>query len=253
MPFKDHFSGHAAMYRSARPTYPPALFGWLASQAPATELAWDVGCGNGQVAQALAGRFEHVHASDPSAQQIAQATPHPRIGYAVEPAERCSLGDAGADLVTVGQALHWFDFAGFFAEVRRVAKPGAVLAVWSYADVHVTPDVDALKDRVYVDLTGPYWPPERPHVDNGYADVPFPFAPVEAPRFEMVMHWSAAQFLAYLRSWSASQRYRQATGEDAVASIESALLRAWGDSPRDVRWDFHLRVMRVTPGMGNRE
>jgi ubiquinone/menaquinone biosynthesis C-methylase UbiE len=247
MSFKDHFSGHAAVYREARPHYPDALFDWLAAAAPGRALAWDAGCGNGQAAVALAARFARVHAGDPSAQQIANADARANIDYRVEPAEQCSLPDASADLVTVAQALHWFDHPRFHAEVRRVLKPGGLVAAWSYADCRVDAAVDAVKDRLYVDLTGPYWLPERDHVESGYRTLPFPFEEFAPPRFELCMHWTLAQFLAYLRSWSASQRYLKATGVDPVALVETDLRAAWGEAatPRAVRWDFHLRCGRV--------
>jgi SAM-dependent methyltransferase len=244
--FKDHFSGHAALYRQARPTYPSTLFEWLAEQAPDRQLAWDAGCGNGQVAHALAAHFERVVATDPSAEQVAQAEAHPRIDFRVEPAERCNLIDSQVSLVTVGQALHWFDHPRFFAEVRRVLKPGGLFAAWTYADCHVAPAIDALRNHVYHDLTAPYWPPERVVVESGYADIEIPLETVEVPSFDMRSEWTADQFLAYLRSWSGCQRYLKATGEDAVDSIESALLDAWGDpeAPRSVCWDFHVRAGR---------
>ena len=247
MTFKDHFSGHAGIYRAARPTYPDALFDWLGAQAPARTLAWDAGCGNGQASVALAARFARVHATDPSATQIASAELRPNIDYRVEPAEQCSLADASADLVTVAQAMHWFDLARFHAEVRRVLKPDGVFAAWTYADCHVDPAIDAVKDRLYVDLTGPYWPPERVHVENGYRDLPFPFEQLAAPPFVMRMHWNAPQFLAYLRSWSATQRYVKERGEDPVTLIEADLRAAWGDAsvPRAVNWQFQLRCGRI--------
>lgn len=247
MSFKDHFSGHADVYQAARPTYPAALFDWLAAQAPARSLAWDAGCGNGQASVALAARFAQVHASDPSAAQIGRAEARANVDYRVEPAERCSLADARADLVTVAQALHWFDHPRFYAEVKRVLKPGGVFAAWSYADCRVDAAIDALKDRLYVDLTGPYWLPERVHVESGYRTLPFPFEPIAAPPFPMRMHWNVAQFLAYLRSWSASQRYRNDRGVDPVALVEAELRQAWGDplAPRAIEWDFHLRVGRA--------
>ena len=247
MPFKDHFSGHAAVYREARPTYPEGLFAWLAAQAPARGLAWDAGCGNGQASVALAGVFARVHASDPSARQIANAEPRPNIDYRVEPSEACSLPDASADLVTVAQALHWFDLARFHAQVRRVLKPRGVVAEWTYADCRIDPAIDAVKDRLYVDLTGPYWPPERVHVDSGYRDLPFPFEPIAVPPFPMHAAWTLAQFLAYLRSWSATERYRKATGTDPVALVEPDMAEAWGDPQRvrRVEWEFHLRCGRA--------
>lgn len=247
MSFKDHFSGHAERYRAARPTYPAALFDWLADEAPARALAWDAGCGNGQASVALAQRFACVHASDPSANQIANAEVRANIHYHVEPAERCSLGDAGVDLVIVAQALHWFDHARFNVEVRRVLKPGGLFAAWSYADCRVDAQVDAVKDRLYEDLTGPYWMPERRHVEEGYRRLPLPFADIAVPAFEMRVDWNLARYLGYLRSWSASQRYLNDRGEDPVALIEAAMRQAWGDpaTSRAVRWDFHLRCGRA--------
>lgn len=242
--FKDHFSGHADLYRDARPTYPDALFDWLATQTPDRALAWDCGCGNGQASMALARRFEHVIATDPSANQIAGAEPRGNIEYRVESSEHSSLADASASLVTVAQALHWFDFAAFYAEVRRVLKPGGVFAAWAYAACGTgEARIDDAIEHLYGDaLTGPYWPPERAHIDAGYRTIPFPFAKIAAPEFPMVMRWNVDQLLAYLRSWSATQRYIKAKGEDPVASIEPTLRTAWGDPARvrEVRWQFHL-------------
>jgi SAM-dependent methyltransferase len=247
MNFKDHFSGHAGAYHEARPVYPEALYDWLATQVRARDLAWDAGCGNGQASVALARRFARVHASDPSAAQIANAEPAPHIEYRVEASEQCSLADASADLVTVAQALHWFDQDRFDAEARRVLKPGGLIAVWSYADCRVVPSIDAIKDHLYVDLTGPFWPPERRYIDEGYRTLPFPFDEFSAPAFDMHADWTLAQFLAYLRSWSATQRCMQANGTDPVALVAAELAREWGDprQPRCVRWDFHLRCGRT--------
>lgn len=246
-PFKDLFSGHADLYRAARPTYPDALFDWLADVTPARDQVWDAGCGNGQASVALAQRFTRVYASDPSARQIAAAEARPNIDYRVEPAERCGLPDASADLVTVAQALHWFDLPRFYAEVRRALRAGGVFAAWTYADCRVDAAVDAVVRRLYVDLTGPYWSSERRHVENGYRDLAFPFEPLPAPAFDMRAQWTAPQFLAYLRSWSGTQGYRKATGVDPVALVEPDLLAAWGDAKaaREVRWDFPLRVCRL--------
>jgi len=245
--FKDHFSSHAAIYRDARPDYPPALYEFLASVSPSTERAWDAGCGNGQASVALAEHFDEVIATDPSAEQIANATGRPDIRYRVEPAEQSSLDRASVDLVCVAQALHWFDLARFHEEVHRVLKPRGVVAFWTYADCRVDAAVDAQKNRVYVDLTGPYWPPERALVESGYASLPFPFERIATPRFELCMQWDVEHYLGYLRSWSATQRYIRALEQDPVSLVEADLRAAWGepDRVREVRWDFHLHCGRV--------
>ncbi len=247
MDFKDHFSGHAALYRDARPLPPADWFDWLAAQAPDLALAWDAGCGNGQASVGLAAHFERVVATDPSATQIAQATPHPRIDYRTEPAERSSLAAGSVSLVGVSQALHWFDLAAFHAEVRRVARPGALLAVSAYGNCSVSRAVDAVERELYAGALGPDWPPERALVDAGYRGLPFPFTPVPAPSFSMHADWNFAQFLAYLHSWSAAQRHRQRTGHDAVQAAAPALAAAWGEPERvrTVRWPFFVQVGRV--------
>lgn len=245
MNFKDHFSGHADIYREARPTYPADLFAWLAQLAPDRDLAWDAGCGNGQASVALAEHFRRVVGTDPSANQIAEAQPRANVGYRVEPAEQCSLADSSVSLVTVAQALHWFDHARFYAEVKRVLKPGGLFAAWTYSDCSTgEAAIDRVKDHLYVDLTGKYWPPEREHVDAGYRTLPFPFVEIAAPPFAMLAPWTVAQFLAYLRSWSAAQRYLKTRGQDPVSMIEPELRAAWGDAvrTREVRWKFYVRA-----------
>jgi SAM-dependent methyltransferase len=247
MTFKDHFSGHAGGYAAARPGYPAALFSWLAAQCTGRGLAWDAGCGNGQATVALAPHFGRVVGTDPSAPQIAQGEPRPNVEYRVEPAEAPSLDAASVDLVTVAQALHGFDLDRFHAAVRRVTRPGSVVAAWTYGLSNVDAAVDAPFLRLYEDLLGPYWPAERRHVENGYADLAFPFEPIPAPGFAMESDWTLAQYLAYLRTWSATQRYLRDVGQDPVALVEAEFARAWGDAQttRRVRWPLRLRVGRA--------
>ncbi len=244
MTFKDHFSGHAADYAAFRPTYPPALFAWAAGLPAARGLAWDCATGSGQAAVALAGHFPRVVATDASAAQIAHAVPHPRVEYGVAPAEASGLPDGAVDLVTVAQALHWFDFARFYAEVRRVLAPGGAIAVWSYDLAQFDPAVDGLVRRLARETVGPYWPPERRWVDEEYRTLPFPFAEVPAPAFHLAELWDLARFAAYLRTWSAVVRFRAVTGRDPVAELEPELAAAWGDpgEVKTVRWPLHVRA-----------
>jgi SAM-dependent methyltransferase len=249
MSFKDHFSGHADDYARFRPTYPATLFAWLAEQAPGHGHAWDCGTGNGQSARGLAAHFAAVTATDPSAEQIRNAFPHPRVTYRVAPAEDPGLAAASVDLVTVAQALHWFDLPRFFAQAARVLRPGGVLAAWCYGLVRVSPAVDPLLERLYDGTVGPYWPPERALVDEEYRSLAVPdgFVRVEAPAFVMEQAWTLDDLLGYLGTWSAVKRYAAATGEDPVAALAPALAGAWeGDPghPRPVCWTLRPWVVR---------
>jgi len=248
MTFKDHFSVASRDYARYRPQYPAALFDWLAAQVAHHDLAWDVATGSGQAAVALADHFRHVVATEPSAAQIERAAPHPRVEYRVEPAERASLPAASADLITVAQALHWFDQEAFFAEATRVLKPGGVLAVWCYEVFETTPAVDAVVSRFYHDTIGPYWPPERRWIENGYADVVLPFPRVATPTLEMALAWDLDALVGYLGTWSAVQRYRAAHG-DPLPAVYEALAAVWGDpaTERRVAWPLKLVVARRPP------
>jgi SAM-dependent methyltransferase len=246
--FKDHFSGHADDYARYRPGYPPSLFDWLAHQAPGRSLAWDVGTGNGQVARCLAAHVASVHATDASAQQLSQAEHLPNVRFAIEPAERSSLADGTVDLVTVGQALHWFDLARFFAEVRRVLRPGGLFAAWTYQVNEVSAEVDQVVGRFYHDVVGPYWPPERVHVERGYNDLPFPFEEIETPGFHLETAWTLGDYLGYIGTWSAVRRYRTQLGEDPLPTLRLALAEVWGgaESARVVHWPLALRAGRTS-------
>lgn len=248
--FTDHFAGVAGHYAAHRPTYPPALFAWLAQAAPARELVWDCATGTGQAACGLAGHFRQVLATDASAAQIAAATPCAGVEYRTAPAEQSGLADASADLITVAQALHWFDLDSFYAEVRRVLKPGGLLAVWTYGVFETGGGADAgavrkLLHTFYHGTVGPYWPPERRHVENGYAELAFPFDPVMVPAFSMSVEWTLNDLTGYLRSWSATARFRETNGTDPVVQLEQRLSRFWGEGRRRICWPLSIRAGRV--------
>lgn len=246
--FKDHFSTHNAGYAAHRPTYPAALVDFLAEAAPGRALALDAGCGTGQLSTRLAERFAQVVAIDASAAQIAAATPHDRVRYRATPAERSGLPDASADLVTVAQAAHWLDLDSFYDEVRRVARPGAVLALITYGVLHVA---DAPADRVvrhfYDAVIGPFWPPERRHVEDGYRSLRFPFPALDAPGLSIEVAWRLADLIGYIETWSAVRAAEKAVGRGPVETFQAALAAAWGDpdAVKPVSFPLSLRVGRV--------
>jgi ubiquinone/menaquinone biosynthesis C-methylase UbiE len=247
-PFTDHFASVASSYALFRPTYPSALFEWLGAVAACRDVVWDCAAGSGQASIGLAGHFVRVIATDASHAQIAAATPHPAVDYRLAPADKSGLPEASVDIVTVAQALHWFELDAFYAEVRRVAKPTGLLAVWCYGVCALDDgEIDAAVQRFYRDVVGPYWPSERAIVEAGYRSLPFPFDELATPPFAMSVRWSLPQLLGYFSSWSATARFIVSNAYDPVPQIGAELARLWGDAeqPRTVSWPLALRVGKV--------
>ena len=249
MTFHDHFSGHAADYARFRPRYPETLFADLAALCDEHREAWDCGTGSGQAAVRLADYFDHVAATDASPQQLEHAQHHPRIAYRVAAETDSALADHSVDLVTVAQALHWFDAARFFAEVRRVLKPRGIVAVWCYNLSRIGEPFDSVLHRFYAETIGPYWPPERILVEQGYRGIEFPFEELPPPQCVMEQELSLVGLLNYLGTWSATKRFEQNQGHSPLPVLEDELLPLWGDprQPRRVVWPLNVRVGRQLP------
>ena len=244
MNFKDYFSTQSVDYAKYRPSYPLELFEYLASIAPRQETAWDCATGNGQAALALASFFARVVATDGSQAQLDNAARHERITYKLATAEDSHIESHSIDLVTVAQALHWFDLKAFYAEVSRVLKPSGVLAVWCYNLLEISPALDAVINKFYAGTVGPYWPPERRLIEDNYRSIAFPFAEVEPPKFEMRARWNLMDLLGYFRTWSATQRFIAARGFDPVPDLADQLLPLWEkpDEAKTIKWPLYLRA-----------
>ena len=250
MTFADHFSDHAHRYLAYRPTYPDELFTYLDSIVAGHDLAWDCATGNGQAALQLALHFRSIVASDASPRQLALAPRQEKISYVIALAHRTPLADGSADLVTVASACHWLDLPRFYAEVRRVARPGGIIACWGYKVPSVTPEVDAVTARFDVDVLRGCWLPETRMAAEGYRTMPFPFDEIAAPPFRLTQDWDLEHFMGFLGTWSASLRYLTQTGRDPIDEIREELAEVWGApaQARRVTWDLHVRVGRVGPG-----
>ncbi|MEO7457222.1 MAG: class I SAM-dependent methyltransferase [Gemmatimonadaceae bacterium] len=244
--FADYFSGAAVRYASHRPHYPPALMDWLAGVASSRDVAWDCGTGNGQAAMGLARHFRTVLASDPSQAQLRYATRASGVEYAAMTAESAAIRAGCVNLVTVAQALHWFDLLRFYTEVDRVLDRDGVLAVWMYGLLQVDSAIDERIGHFNRDVVGGYWPKERALVEQGYAGIDFPFREVQVPPMVMEAHWTLGQVGAYLDTWSAVTRYRQAVGGNPVGRFITSISRLWGDADtaRRVTWPLEVRVGR---------
>jgi ubiquinone/menaquinone biosynthesis C-methylase UbiE len=245
--FNDHFSTLASTYARHRPRYPDALFAYLAKISPSNALAWDCATGNGQAAQNLASHFKRVIATDASSAQIQAAEAASNVEYRVAPAESSGLEAASIDLCTVAQAIHWFNFEKFYAEVRRVLKPQGIFAIWTYTHSEISPAIDGVMHNFYKEIRD-YFPPERQWVDEKYATLPFPFEEIAPlPQFVMEAAWNLEDVLGYYRSWSGVKAFRERHGKSPLGGVESRLREVWEEPNhvRPVHWKLHLRVGKI--------
>lgn len=243
---KDNFSTASDQYALYRPGYPDELFDYLKTVISRCENAWDCGTGNGQVAVKLSAFFENVYATDISAAQLAQAVQRTNIYYSQQAAEETHFPDERFDLIVAAQAIHWFDFDKFYAEVRRTAKHGALLVVIGYGKLLVSPVIDEAINELYHVILHPYWDSERRYVDEGYRTIPFPFTEIKTPDFANRYRWTLEQLTGYLRTWSAVKHYQKENGEDPVALILPELKRQWGNAEtHEVVFPLLLRVGRI--------
>jgi ubiquinone/menaquinone biosynthesis C-methylase UbiE len=226
---KDNFSKQSDLYSRFRPGYPRQLFDFLLPLVPDKKAAWDCGTGNGQVAVKLSMYFKEVYATDLSLAQIENADKKENIFYSVETAEKTLFPGNKFDLITVAQAIHWFEFNSFYKEAHRTLKPGGVIVAIGYDIFRINKKIDLLIDKFYIDTTGPYWDKERKYVDEHYLTIPFPFKEIMTPGFSMNYNWKFEQVTGYLNTWSAVQHYTRKNNENPVEKFSEELKKAWGD------------------------
>ncbi|CAM6128491.1 unnamed protein product [Calypogeia fissa] len=249
------FAKQASTYAKIRPTYPASMVQMLANLTPQHHHAWDVGTGNGQAAAMLAEHYRSVVATDLSEEQLSFAVHHPKVTYSkmsatppsMEELERVVGGKGSVDLVTVAQAMHWFDLEKFYSVVKHVLrKPGGVIAAWCYGNPTVTPEVDKVIYEVYR-MSGPYWAPPIRYIEEGYRTIPFPFDAaredgVGPHTVDVPKQWSLDDLMLYWSSCSAVQTARD-KGVDLVSDeIRKMVSDAWGgEHVRTVT--FHLKLL----------
>ena len=248
---KDNFSQQAAIYAQYRPSYPQELFDYLVSWVPEKNIAWDCGTGNGQSAIVLSKVFNKVIATDISNQQLEHAQKAPNIFYSQQPAEQTTIETGTIDLVTVSQAMHWFDFDKFYEQVNRVAKPGAIIAIWTYSLIHIGESIDLLIRDYHFNLLGKYWDAERKYVDDEYRNIPFPYQKISAPAFKIEAEWSLQELEGYLNTSSALQKFMTAHGFSPVPELIQSIRLHWGNwEKRKIIFPIHLllgTIKSITP------
>jgi len=221
------------------------LFSMLASLTANHQLAWDVGAGNGQASISIAEHYDRVIATDTSKNQLELAHKHPKVKYAVTPPVMTDeelfsvVGEEGSvDLVTVAQAVHWFDLETFYSQVKRLLrKPGGVIAVWTYMGHTSNPAVDAVCKDVW-ESTGPYWDSRAEYAAQGYRTLPFPFEAVldngrgsegNPMEMEMEIQMSLEKLLGLFKSASAVVTAREKGVDILNEKVCTRIKEAWGD------------------------
>lgn len=243
---KDRFSNHAKQYAIFRPTYPKELYDFIFSHVKKFDVAWDCGTGNGQVARDLSTRFKVVEATDISEQQLANAYKAENIFY-TKADEKTNFPDAHFDLITVAQAIHWFNISEFFKEVKRVAKKDAIIAVWGYSLPTLNPEVDKRLQEFYSKVVGPYWDKERRLIDAQYKTILFPCSEIRTPEFSLSLKWNLEEFQGYLSTWSSVQKYIQANQINPVESFMKEILPLWKSDRQNINFPLFLRLGKISP------
>lgn len=243
---KDNFSTISDKYAKFRPNYPQAIFDFLYPLLKEKQKAWDCGTGNGQIAQELAKDFRQVEATDISQSQLGHAHAADNIRYSLQAAESTNFEDDSFDLITVAQAVHWFDVDKFNEEVKRVSKSNGVIAIMGYELNTITPEIDQVIRRFYSDVIGKYWDSERKYLELKYQTIPFPFRELETPEIYNIKLWSFDNLIGYLKTWSAVRHFINANGYDPVNEISNDLKNVWGSAEvRKVSFPILFRVGRV--------
>lgn len=244
----DKFSEHAKTYKKYRPKYPQALFDEIIALTKQMNTCWDCGTGNGQVAIELSKYFKKVYATDISQNQIDHAEKKENVIYKVERAESTSFNDSKFDLITVAQALHWFDFAAFNKEVKRVLKSGGIISVWGYGLLRVESPINKLIDEFYTDTLGTYWNEERKHVDNSYQSIKFDFEEIKLKQDKTInINWNLLQLEGYFNSWSSVQNYKKKnSNENPVDLLINNIKAYWKeDEIKEASFPIFMRVGNV--------
>jgi ubiquinone/menaquinone biosynthesis C-methylase UbiE len=247
--FKDHFSTKSDAYASYRPKYPRALVEELAKLCATKSTALDCGCGSGQLSVLLADYFDQVIATDASSKQIENAESHAKITYKVATAENIPLPDSSVDIITVAQAAHWLDLEKFYAEVKRLLKPGGVIALITYQNgILENIACNNLVQYFYGVTLDQYWPSERKHVESGYQTLNFPFNEIKLPSLHMTAEWNFHEFFGYISTWSAFKAYENAGGIGKISEFKANLTAAWRDvkKPQKITWPLYVRAAYIS-------
>lgn len=241
----DLFSKQAGMYNKYRPLYPKELYDEILGLTKNHYCCLDCGTGNGQVSRYMADHFKKVYATDISENQLKRAEKKQNIRYIKERAEVTSFQNNQFDLITIAQAVHWFDLKPFYQEVRRIAKNNAIIAIWGYGLLKIGAPYDKLIKHFYHKTVGPYWNEQRKHIDSQYKSIDFPFEEIKLSRaYQIEQYMSLSELDGYFNSWSSVQNYLQSKKTNPVSGLVDELSNYWEDSRavKKVRYPIFAKI-----------
>ncbi|ESU22409.1 methylase involved in ubiquinone/menaquinone biosynthesis [Flavobacterium enshiense DK69] len=245
---KDYFSVNSKGYSQFRPRYPEKMIQQIVSLVKEKNVALDVATGNGQVAAKLAAVFQAVYGTDISENQLSQAPEINNVIYRKMPAEQTDFADRQFDLITVAQAIHWFDFDTFYKEIYRILKPDGVFAVMGYGFFSTNKDSDKILWRLYEGIVGPYWDPERDYLTQEYQTIPFPLDEIVNEKYTQTYTWTFEQLIGYLETWSATTNYEKANNnENPIDIVRDELKASWEKGDKKVAFPMFLRIGKLKP------
>ncbi len=161
------FSSRVDSYIQYRPRYPQAILPFLHDAVGLTRdhVIADVGSGTGFLSELFLANGNAVYGVEPNADMreagevylAAQNLPGDFTSIDGT-AENTTLADHSVDLVTAGQAFHWFEPGSTRREFARILRPGGfVVLVWNTRDRDGSPFMqasEALLDEVSHDRPG---------------------------------------------------------------------------------------------------
>jgi len=161
--------------------------------------------------------------------------------------EVTNFPDRHIDLITVAQAIHWFDIPKFYDEVKRVGRQDSWLAVWGYSLLNIAPGLDEEVHHFYTQVVGPYWDPERKLIDKQYQTIPFPFEEIPAPEFKFSFDWTLNEFEGYINTWSSVQKYIKANQINPVDTFIRKIRPLWKNERERINFPLFLRLGKLSP------
>lgn len=241
----DHYSTQAEFYAKYRPNYPSALFEFIYTKLVNNDLAWDCATGTGQVAAALANHFSQVKATDLSEGQLRNAIPKSNIEYLQSPAEETDFADQTFDLITVAQAIHWFNMNQFFEEVKRTLKPDGIIAIIGYDKLRIGDKLNPIIDDIYHEMFGDFFNNCRKFIYTHYSNIPFPFEEIETPKFEINATWDLNHLEGFFHSWAPVQKLKNDQGIDPVPSFLEKISKYWKGGKKEISFPIFLRLGKM--------